>query len=90
MIEDLKDLASEWKDLGTYIGINSAEIKVIETERSGRPDLVSDCFGKVIDAWLDGENVNKEKLARAVENVGYGTLATEIRQGTDNLLGIWW
>ena len=74
-------LAADWKELGIYLGIGSEDNNEIETNNSGRPNIVSHCFNNVIHAWLGGDSkfVNTETLAEAVKVAGYERLATKIR-----------
>ena len=78
--EDLIDISASWEDFGTAVGIDFDRIEKITTGYTGKKDLTSHCFKRVINAWLrNGEDVSKDKLVKALCHTNHGNLAKKVK-----------
>ena len=77
--EDLIDISASWEDFGTAVGIEFDRIEKIRTEYTGKKDLTSHCFKRVINAWLRDGDVSKNKLVKALCHTNHGNLAKKVK-----------
>ena len=45
----LEDVCTEWRNIGTLIGLTSGRLNIIEEDRRSKPE---DCCREVFDDWL--------------------------------------
>ena len=82
---DLQDVAYKWEGVGIHLSILKGKLDEIKANVAGVNSGVDYCFREVINGWLCGpkEHVTVAFLANAVQQAGYGRLASELlHEGT--------
>ena len=80
-MEDLKEISHRYETFGLHLGVPLATSRKIKEEVSGVDGVVDYALNRVIDTWLlEGEEVNRDSLVRAIESVGgFAVVAKEVR-----------
>ena len=60
------ELATKWNKVGDCLGVPSHELRAIQANNHGHPDMVQNCLREVLSWWIrNGKVVTAEKLAEA-------------------------
>ncbi len=77
----MKKISAKYEKFGINLGVPLSDIRVFKQQVTGMDGLVDYCLNSVIEAWLTGDQVSREHLAAAIEDVGgYSNVVNEIRQ----------
>ena len=71
----LKDVVPDWYMFGQSLEISTSELKALREEKGS-----DQCFSQMIDEWMEGEHATFETLIEALEHVGNGRLAREVKE----------
>ena len=69
-------VARKWYDLGIQLSLNVDELDIIE---ANNPRDIKRCCTQMYQHWLNSDlQASREKLAMALQHIGYHTLAERI------------
>ena len=71
----LKDVVPDWYMFGQSLEIPTGDLKALRDEKGS-----DQCFSQMMDEWMEGEHATFETLIEALEHVGNGRLAREVKE----------
>ena len=71
----LKDVVPDWYMFGQSLEIPTSDLKALRDEKGS-----DECFSQMMDEWMEGEHATFETLIEALEHVGNGRLAREVKE----------
>ena len=79
VIKEAWDARSEWFEIGLSLGLKSADLKAIEKQHKGVPNV---CFTTMLEDWLKRTEpaATWSNLVMGLKSVGMNRLADEIER----------
>ena len=71
----LKDVVPDWYMFGQSLEIPTSELETIKDAKGN-----DQCFSQMMDEWMEGEHATFETLIEALEHIGNGRLAREVKE----------
>lgn len=87
LLKNLKDVASKWKQIGTYLYISNGDLQNIEANLSLIPNSPVSFLQEVLTHWLryaTSSMPNADKLLGALETCGEYQLSCALKESLIN------